>query len=209
MKLDDTEEKSIIFSLSTSSSPNTSTLITNKLKKDFSYHTNQPTKRCKKMAKNPSTQREKKPSGDDPEPDRAAKRVKPSSAKLARPSSSDKAAPTVIIPSTRPKQRAASHGAAKRAKTSSARTILAQTSDKSLNQHGDLDVSSFVKAREFEIHAMDSSMRSSKKALSARAFQQVPRDLRRRTASHNVKRVPKRLRAKANLEVSGWAEWIV
>lgn len=160
------------------------------------------------MAKNPSTQRGEKRSRDDPEPDRAAKRVKPSSAKPARPSS-DKAAPTVIIPSTRPKQRAASHGAAKRAKTSSARTILAQTSDKALNQHGDLDVSAFVKAREFEIHAMESSMRSSKKALSARAFQQVPRDLRRRTASHNVKRVPKRLRAKAKLEVSGWAEWIV
>lgn len=110
------------------------------------------------------------------------------------------------IPSTKRKQPhnapPASHRATKRVKTSSARTILAQASDKALNQNGDLDVSAFVKAREFEIRAMEASMRSSKKTLSARAFQQVPRDLRRRTASHNVKRVPKRLRAKAKIEVS-------
>lgn len=113
------------------------------------------------------------------------------------------------IPSTKRKQPSNnnpppdSHRAAKRVKTSSARSILAQASDKALNQNGDLDVSAFVKAREFEIKAMEASMCSSKKALSARAFQQVPRDLRRRTASHNVKRVPKRLRAKAKIEVSG------
>ena len=98
--------------------------------------------------------------------------------------------------------------AAKRVKTSSARTILAQTSDKALNQHGDLDVSAFVKAREFEIKAMEASMGSSRKALSARAFQQIPKDLRRRTASHNVKRVPKRLRARAAKEVRGKSSWL-
>lgn len=92
---------------------------------------------------------------------------------------------------------------AKRVKTSSARTILAQASDKALNQNGDLDVSAFVKAREFEIKAMEASMSSSKKALSSRAFQQLPKDLRRRTASHNVKRVPKRLRVRAAKEVRG------
>ena len=48
---------------------------------------------------------------------------------------------------------------------------------------------------------MGANMSGSKKALSSRAFQQVPRDLRRRTASHNVKRVPKRLRARAAKEV--------
>ena len=91
--------------------------------------------------------------------------------------------------------------AAKRVKISEARQILTQTSDKALNQNGDLDVSAFVKAREFEIRAMGANMSGSKKALSSRAFQQVPRDLRRRTASHNVKRVPKRLRARAAKEV--------
>lgn len=89
---------------------------------------------------------------------------------------------------------------AKRVKTSSARTILAQTSDKALSKNGDLDVSAFVKAREFEIKAMVASMGASKSSLSTRAFQQVPKDLRRRAASHNVKKVPKRLRARAAKE---------
>ena len=91
--------------------------------------------------------------------------------------------------------------AAKRVKTSSARTILTQISEKGLSGNGDLDVSAFVKAREFEIKAMEASLAASKQSLSTRAFQQVPKDLRRRTASHNVKRVPKRLRARAAREV--------
>ena len=49
-------------------------------------------------------------------------------------------------------------------------------------------------------------MTSSKKSLTARAFQQVPRAMRRRTASHDVKRVPKRLRERAAKEVSGVKE---
>jgi ribonuclease P/MRP protein subunit POP1 len=89
----------------------------------------------------------------------------------------------------------------KRVKTFSARTIISQLSEKALNKNGELDVSSFVKAREYEIRALESSMHASKKALTTRAFQQVPRELRRRTASHNVKRVPKRLRARAAKEV--------
>ena len=98
--------------------------------------------------------------------------------------------------------------APKRVKTSSARTILSQTSDKALNKNGDLDVSAFVKTREFEIKAMETSMGKSKASLAARAFQQVPKDLRRRTASHNVKRVPKRLRARAAKEVcSEYIQW--
>ena len=52
-------------------------------------------------------------------------------------------------------------------------------------------------------------MSDSKKALNTRAFQQVPRDLRRRTASHNVKRVPKRLRARAAREVGQLNEFLV
>ncbi|KAL8808541.1 MAG: hypothetical protein Q9182_000092 [Xanthomendoza sp. 2 TL-2023] len=90
----------------------------------------------------------------------------------------------------------------KRVKQIEARTILAQASDKALNQNGELDVSAFVKAREFEIKAMEGSMEASKKSLSSRAFQLVPNDMRRRTASHNVKKVPKRLRTRAAREVS-------
>ncbi|KAL8685199.1 MAG: hypothetical protein Q9218_007909 [Villophora microphyllina] len=90
---------------------------------------------------------------------------------------------------------------AKRVKMKQARDILAQTSDKALNKNGELDVSAFVKAREFEIRAMETSMTESKKSLSSRAFQQVPNELRRRTASHNVKKVPKKLRARAAREM--------
>ena len=90
----------------------------------------------------------------------------------------------------------------KRAKQVDARTILTQASDKALNRNGDLDVSSFVKAREFEIKAMETSMGASKRSLSSRAFQQVPNELRRRTASHNVKKVPRKLRSRAGREVS-------
>ena len=100
-----------------------------------------------------------------------------------------------------PKAVPTTNRSAKRAKTTDARTILTQNPDKALSKNGDLDVSAFVKAREFEIRAMGASMAASKGSLSTRAFQQVPRGLRRRTASHNVKRVPKRLRARAAKEV--------
>ena len=92
--------------------------------------------------------------------------------------------------------------ARKRVKMTEARTILAQTSDKALNKNGELDVSAFVKAREFEIKAMESGMVESKRFLAKRAFQQVPNALRRRTASHNVKKVPKKIRSRAAREVS-------
>lgn len=101
----------------------------------------------------------------------------------------------------------------KRARHVNARSVLAQTSDKALNKDGDLDVPSFVKAREFEIKAMEASMAVSKKALASRAFQELPKDFRRRTASHNVKRVPKRMRARAQKEVNNveqtalWRAW--
>ena len=91
--------------------------------------------------------------------------------------------------------------AIKRVKVSLARTILSKSSEKALNKNGELDVLAFVKAREYEIKALDTSMSASRRVLTTRAFQQVPRELRRRTASHNVKKVPKRLRDRASKEV--------
>ena len=90
---------------------------------------------------------------------------------------------------------------AKRAKTNLIHNILTQTSEKALSSNGELDVEAFVKSREFEIRALQDSMAATKKSSATRAFQSVPRELRRRTASHNVKRVPKRLRARAVKEV--------
>ena len=88
----------------------------------------------------------------------------------------------------------------KRAKFQDARTIASQTSGKAFG-NGELDVERFVQAREYEIKALEKSIKKARSALSTRAFQSVPRELRRRTASHNVKRVPKRLRARAKVEV--------
>jgi ribonuclease P/MRP protein subunit POP1 len=95
----------------------------------------------------------------------------------------------------------ASSTARKRAKTDDARTLAVQSSDAALSKNGELDVSAFMAAREFEIRALEAGIRNSKAVLASRAFQKVPRSLRRRTASHNVKRVPKRLKARARREV--------
>lgn len=88
----------------------------------------------------------------------------------------------------------------RRVKAQDARTIASQTKGQAFGD-GEIDVEKFVKARQFEIKALEDGMKRSKGALTTRAFQNVPRDLRRRTASHNVKRVPKRLRERAKKEV--------
>ncbi|KAF2138446.1 uncharacterized protein K452DRAFT_290588 [Aplosporella prunicola CBS 121167] len=89
----------------------------------------------------------------------------------------------------------------KRAKTRDARTIATQASGVAF-KNGEVDVDKFVKARQYEIKALEDGMARSRKGLTTRAFQGVPKELRRRTASHNVKRVPKRLRARAAREMA-------
>src|SRR2546423_15337748 len=58
----------------------------------------------------------------------------------------------------------------RRDKNNDARTILTQSSDAAL-QNGSLNLQTFIKARDYEIRALEDSMRRSKKALTARAFQ--------------------------------------
>ena len=48
---------------------------------------------------------------------------------------------------------------------------------------------------------MHTGMERSKDASAERAFQSLPRNLRRRAASHNIKRLPVRLRERAMREV--------
>lgn len=88
----------------------------------------------------------------------------------------------------------------KRAKVYDARTIRSQPADAALSKDGELDLQSFLSAREFEINALTNGMRNSKAVNNRRAFQQLPRGMRRRTASHNVKKLPKRLRSRAMRE---------
>jgi ribonuclease P/MRP protein subunit POP1 len=88
----------------------------------------------------------------------------------------------------------------KRVKFQDARNIRTQPSDAAL-EDGKLDLQKFLNAREFEIKALENSMRKCKALNATRVFQQVPRAMRRRTASHNAKRVPKRLRERAKREM--------
>lgn len=69
------------------------------------------------------------------------------------------------------------------------------------NMANKLDVPALVQSREFEIRSLEKSQLKSKYASSTRVFQSLPRELRRRTASHNVKRVPKRMRPRALKEM--------
>lgn len=82
-----------------------------------------------------------------------------------------------------------------------ARTIRSENTDPALKD-GVLSVPEFVASREFEIKAMELAQLNSKYAASTRVFQSLPRTLRRRAASHNVKRIPKRLRNRALREMN-------
>ena len=64
-----------------------------------------------------------------------------------------------------------------------------------------LDVGQFISTRKFEIKELQLAMHRSKVSGSTRVFQDLPRRLRRRTASHNVKRIPKRMRNRALREM--------
>ncbi|KAE9985004.1 hypothetical protein EG328_007994 [Venturia inaequalis] len=88
----------------------------------------------------------------------------------------------------------------KRPKIWDARKITSQTSDRAFS-NGELNVDAFVKAREFEIKALEDGIKKSKHGLTTRAFQEVPKEMRRRTASHNVRKVPKRLQKRAKREM--------
>jgi ribonuclease P/MRP protein subunit POP1 len=88
----------------------------------------------------------------------------------------------------------------KRARTVDARRIVVQSAEQALTE-GRLDVRRYVEARKFEIKQLDNAILKSKASSKQRAFQTLPRDMRRRTASHNVKRVPKRIRKRAQAEM--------
>ncbi|KAI0856142.1 POPLD domain-containing protein [Xylaria cubensis] len=91
--------------------------------------------------------------------------------------------------------------AVKRSKIYEARSIPAQSSHAALRD-GELDVQSFVNSMAFEINALDESMRRSRTSGTSRAFQRVPFTMRRRTAAHNYKRIPKRLHKRAKREMA-------
>ena len=64
-----------------------------------------------------------------------------------------------------------------------------------------INVAEFAEARALELASMLKALGKASKAKSKRAFQSLPRHMRRRAASHNIRRVPRRLRQKAKYEV--------
>ena len=89
----------------------------------------------------------------------------------------------------------------KRQRAQDVRNIPVQSAQAVPSAAGEINVAKFVQSREFEITALENGMKKSRQGLMTRAFQQVPRQMRRRTASHNVKKVPKRLQPRAKKEV--------
>ncbi|CAG8717781.1 17880_t:CDS:10, partial [Cetraspora pellucida] len=59
----------------------------------------------------------------------------------------------------------------------------------------------FAEARAFEINAMNDALERARKTRNTNVIQCLPRHLRRRAASHNVKRLPVRLRKQATEEM--------
>lgn len=64
-----------------------------------------------------------------------------------------------------------------------------------------LDVEATIAARKFEINALQKAIKASRDCSSTRAWQLLPLHARRRAASHNVLRLPARLRAKGLAEL--------
>ncbi|KAI5963697.1 POP1 [Candida pseudojiufengensis] len=92
----------------------------------------------------------------------------------------------------------------KKTRLYNSRTIKSQNADSSYDKkENKLNVPDFISSRKYEINSFELSQLKSKQALSSRCFQNLPRVMRRRAASHNVSRIPKRLRSKAIREMKG------
>ncbi|CAI5756145.1 unnamed protein product [Candida verbasci] len=91
----------------------------------------------------------------------------------------------------------------KKSKLYNSRIIKTQINDKAFDKlDKKLSISQFLSSRKFEIQSFESSQLKSKNASSTRIFQSLPRSLRRRAASHDIKRIPKRMRNKALREMN-------
>ncbi|KAI1263790.1 ribonucleases P/MRP protein subunit POP1-domain-containing protein [Xylariaceae sp. FL1019] len=118
---------------------------------------------------------------------------RPSAAKPKQPSNKRKDQPEASQPSQDPRK-------AKRPKPMY--EVRAIATEASAVNDGELNVQSFVNSMAFEINAMDESMRRTRNFHTSRAFQGVPFTMRRRTAAHNYKRIPKRLHRRAQREMA-------
>ncbi|KAK2465239.1 hypothetical protein APHAL10511_002593 [Amanita phalloides] len=86
--------------------------------------------------------------------------------------------------------------------TASSSSVPSTSKATSGNLPSAIDVEKFTQARAFEINAMEEAMKNASESSTHRVWQTLPRHLRRRAASHDVRRVPRRLRSRARAEFS-------
>ena len=70
-----------------------------------------------------------------------------------------------------------------------------------------MNVLDFAEARATELHAMTQALTKKPGEGGKRVFQQLPRHMRRRAMSHNLRRLPRRLQERAAREVC--FDWLV
>lgn len=70
-----------------------------------------------------------------------------------------------------------------------------------------LDPEAFAKARTAEVMLLKKEIADGEFRGTRRVFQTLPRSMRRRAASHNIRRLPVRLREKALAEVYFYLRW--
>ncbi|PWN24733.1 POP1-domain-containing protein [Jaminaea rosea] len=100
--------------------------------------------------------------------------------------------------STRKEQRIAQRRQARTIPTQPQASTSSSTSSTLAPQ---LDVEPYLLSRRFEIAALRKAIKTSRSSSATRAWQLLPRHARRRAASHNVLRLPSRLRAKGLAEL--------
>ena len=83
-----------------------------------------------------------------------------------------------------------------------AKPRIASVSTASAYPQDEINAARFVRAHEAEIATLEASIKAAKRGQMRRAFQDVPRAMRRRTASHNPRRVPARLRPRVKKEMA-------
>ncbi|KAJ1565126.1 hypothetical protein HK096_004442, partial [Nowakowskiella sp. JEL0078] len=87
--------------------------------------------------------------------------------------------------------------------TSIIKTILNQTITGLVDIPRLMNVVEFAEARSFEINALETSLANATEFKGEhRVWQTLPRHMRRRAASHNVKRLPKRVRQRASEQIA-------
>ncbi|KAK9472589.1 ribonucleases P/MRP protein subunit POP1-domain-containing protein [Dipodascopsis tothii] len=127
---------------------------------------------------------------------RASDQAAASRAAGSRKRKSENAAPDRPSKGPRTAGSGGQHRPARTARRLDARYIATQSSETALKD-GQLDVGHYVAARAFETQQMLRALKAGRDNQKQQAFQAVPRSLRRRAASHHLKRLPARFLARA------------